>query len=99
MTTSQFVTAPKPAVRDSGVTIEARFRNPAMPSVVSQSDAMVKQISALPWLAESDVALEELGYSEDQIIRLRSDRAKTQSRSMLSSLFNSSQDTAEEGSE
>lgn len=86
-------------VRNSGVTIEARFRNPAMPSVVSQSDAMVKQISALPWLAESDVALEELGYSEDQIIRLRSDRAKTQSRSMLSSLFNSSQDTAEEGSE
>lgn len=67
------------AVRDSGVTIEARFRNPAMPSVVSQSDAMVKQISALPWLAESDVALEELGYSEDQIIRLRSDRLRSQS--------------------
>lgn len=87
------------AIRDSGLTIEARFRNPAMPSVVSQSDAMVKQISALPWLAESDVALEELGYSEDQIIRLRSDRAKTQSRSLLSSLFGSSQDTAEEGSE
>ena len=61
------------------MTIEARFRNPAMPSVVSQSDAMVKQISALPWLAESDVALEELGYSEDQIIRLRSDRLRSQS--------------------
>lgn len=67
------------AIRDSGLTIEARFRNPAMPSVVSQSDAMVKQISALPWLAESDVALEELGYSEDQIIRLRSDRLRSQS--------------------
>lgn len=65
-------------VRNSGVVIEARFRNPAMPSVVSQSDAMVKQISVLPWLAESDVALEELGYNEEQIQRLHSDRARWQ---------------------
>lgn len=70
-------------VSNSGVTIEARFKNPAMPSVVSQSDAMVKQISVLPWLAESDVALEELGYNEEQIQRLHSDRAKTQSRELL----------------
>lgn len=73
-------------VRNSGVAIEARFKNPAMPSVVSQSDAMVKQISVLPWLAESDVALEELGYNEEQIQRLHSDRAKQQSRSILQSL-------------
>lgn len=70
-------------VSNSGVTIEARFKNPAMPSVVSQSDAMVKQISVLPWLAESDVALEELGYNEEQIQRLHSDRAKAQSRELL----------------
>ena len=90
-------------VCNSGVTIEARFRNPAMPSVVSQSDAMVKQISALPWLAESDVALEELGYNEEQIQRLRSDRAKRQSRSLLSALASSTsaenQGEAGEGSE
>lgn len=65
-------------VRNSGVAIEARFKNPAMPSVVSQSDAMVKQISVLPWLAESDVALEELGYNEEQIKRLHADRARWQ---------------------
>lgn len=65
-------------VRNSGVAIEARFKNPAMPSVVSQSDAMVKQISVLPWLAESDVALEELGYNEEQIQRLHADRARWQ---------------------
>lgn len=65
-------------VRNSGVAIEARFKNPAMPSVVSQSDAMVKQISVLPWLAESDVALEELGYNEEQIQRLHADRAHWQ---------------------
>lgn len=65
-------------VRNSGVAIEARFKNPAMPSVVSQSDTMVKQISVLPWLAESDVALEELGYNEEQIQRLHADRARWQ---------------------
>lgn len=73
-------------IRDSGHTIEAKFRNPAMPSVVSQSDAMIKQISALPWLADSDVALEELGYSEEQILRLHSDRVKAQSRELLASM-------------
>lgn len=56
--------------------IGTRWRNPAMPSVVSQSDAMVKQISAIPWLSETEVALEELGYTDEQIIRLRSERRR-----------------------
>jgi len=62
--------------RAANLAIAAKFTNPAMPSVVSQSDAMVKQISALPWLADSDVALEELGYTDEKIQRLRSDRRK-----------------------
>lgn len=57
--------------------IQVNFGNPARPSIVSQSDAMVKQISALPWLAESDVALRELGYTEEQIIQLKSDRRRS----------------------
>ena len=73
-------------VQNSGVSIEARFKNPSMPSIVSQSSAMMNQISVLPWLAESDVALEELGYNEEQIQRLHSDRAKAQARSILSNL-------------
>lgn len=68
--------------RDAGTDVAARFRNPAIPSVVSQSDAMVKQVSAIPWLAESDVALEELGYSGEQIQRLRSDRRRSQSAAL-----------------
>ena len=68
---------------DRGLTVQAKFRNPAMPSVVSQSDAMVKMISVLPWMADSDVALEELGFSDDQIQRLRSDRDRSQSRALV----------------
>lgn len=66
-----------------GLAVQARFRNPAMPSIVSQSDAMTKMISAIPWLAESDVALEELGFTDEQIQRLRSDRAKAMSRDIV----------------
>ena len=72
-------------VAGEGLAVQAKFRNPAMPSVVSQSDAMVKMISVLPWLAESDVALEELGFSDDQMQRLRSDRAKATSRALVAS--------------
>lgn len=76
-------------VQNSGVSIEARFKNPSMPSIVSQSNAMMNQINVLPWLAESDVALEELGYNEEQIQRLHSDRAKAQARSLIESLTSS----------
>lgn len=63
--------------------IQARFRNPAMPSVVSQADAMTKMVAAIPWLAESDVVLEELGFTEEQIVRLRSARTRSQSSAIV----------------
>ena len=68
---------------DSEKALMPRFKNPAMPSIVSQSDAIIKQISALPWLAESRVALEELGYDEAKITRLISDKAKVEAQAML----------------
>lgn len=67
--------------------MQPRFRNPAMPSVVSQSDAIIKQVSAIPWIAESQVALEELGYTESQITRLMSDKRKAESKKALESLL------------
>ena len=70
-------------------TLQARFRNPAMPSVVSQSDGMVKQISAIPWLAETDVALEELGYDESQIMRLLDQKRKAEAGSVLDRILES----------
>lgn len=64
---------------DVAANVEAKFRNPARPSLVSQADAMCKIVQSFPWIAESDVALEELGFSDDQIMRLRSDRRRSQS--------------------
>ena len=63
-----------------------------MPSIVSQSDAMVKMISALPWLAESDVALEEFRFTDDQIQRLRSDRTRANGRQVVTAALGSPPD-------
>ena len=75
--------------------LATRWRNPAMPSVVSQSDAVVKQISAIPELAQTDVALEELGYSAEQIVRIRSQIKRAQAGGVLDRLLASMPTPAE----
>lgn len=64
-------------------TIKPRFRSPDRPSVASQTSAMIQQASVLPWLAESRVMLEELGYDDAQIVRLLSDKAKAEAKSLI----------------
>ena len=66
--------------------LAARFRDPAMPSIVSQSDAMVKQISAMQWIGETDVALEQLGYNDEQIQRMKSQKAQADAIASLTAL-------------
>lgn len=75
-----------------GLDVQAKFRNPAMPSIVSQADAMTKMISAIPWLADTDVALEEFGFSDDQIQRLKSDRAKARVSDAFASILSGAAD-------
>lgn len=73
--------------------LATRWGDPAHPSIVSQSDAIVKQISAMPWLAESSVVLEELGYSGAQIARLMSDKRRAEASGLLDRL--SAQETTD----
>lgn len=67
--------------------MQAKWRNPATPSVVSAADALVKQATVLPWLAESDVALEALGYDQATITRLRADKRRAESTGRLDALI------------
>lgn len=78
--------------------LNAHFRNPALPSIVSQSDAMVKQISAIPWLADTEVALEELGYDDSQITRLLDAKRRAEGRSLVSTLLAAKQAPEEDES-
>jgi hypothetical protein len=66
--------------------VQARWRNPSTPSVVSASDALVKQAAVIPWIADSEVALEMLGYDQPTITRLLADRRRSQARDTVAQL-------------
>ena len=68
---------------DEQRSVVPKFKNPLHPNAATQADAMTKMISALPWLADSDVALEEYGFPDDKIQRLRSDRARAKSQQIV----------------
>lgn len=68
-------------------TLQVKWKSPAMPSIVSQSDAVVKQVSCINWLGESDVILEELGYSDEQVQRLQSDRRRFEAKQAVAQVM------------
>lgn len=79
-------------LRDGGLPedatrISTHWRNPARPSIVSQSDAMIKQIQAIPELGRTDVALEELGYTRQQIARIRAQVEQSRGRDNLDAIL------------
>ena len=61
--------------------------SPAYPSVVSQSDAVLKQVQAIPKLANSDVMLEMLDFTDEQMQRIESDNKKAQASAAVMSLL------------
>ncbi len=72
----------------AGLTDEQRavmvhMRTPETVSVAGQSDAMLKRIQGLPYLAESDVAIEQLGFSDDQVPRVKAARDRYYARQMV----------------
>lgn len=56
---------PVAALDDRYTDFTPDFRNPAMPSIVSQTDAMVKIASVVPGFAGTDVFFEQIGFPED----------------------------------
>lgn len=59
------------------------FRNPAMPSIVSQTDAMVKIASVVPEFAGTDVFFEQLGFPEDMRRKAEAEIERAKSDSLL----------------
>lgn len=72
---------------DDAARISTHWRNPARPSIVSQSDAMIKQIQAIPEIGKTDVALEELGYTRQQIMRIRAQVEQSRGRDNLDAIL------------
>lgn len=58
---------------DGDTAAAAHFADPRKPSLVAQADAVLKAIQAVPKLAQSDYALEQLGITQADIIRINAD--------------------------
>lgn len=61
-------------------TIQPKWRDPRFLSRAAQADAGMKQLSAVPWLAETEVGLELLGLDEQQILRATAERRRAQAQ-------------------
>lgn len=71
--------------------IVANFKSPAMPSIVSQTDAMIKIASVVPEFAGTDVFYEQLGFPEDIRRRImRETEAKRREMAITNVLFGGS---------
>ena len=66
--------------------IEPKWRSPVYLSRAAQADAGLKQLQAVPWLAESEVGLELLGLDEQQIRRALADKRRAVGRGVLAEL-------------
>lgn len=73
-------------VPDAWRSIAPKWRSPVFLSKAAAADAGGKQLAAAPWLAETEVGLELLGLSEQQIQRALADRRRNSGRAVLAAL-------------
>jgi hypothetical protein len=66
--------------------MQASFRPAHLTTIGEASDAMLKQITAIPWIGDSTVALERLGYTQTEIERLLADKQRGQVTSLVGAL-------------
>ncbi|WP_234783396.1 phage portal protein [Mycolicibacter heraklionensis] len=68
-------------------TIDAKFRSPLYLSRAAQADAGLKQLTAAPWLAETEVGLELLGLDDQQIQRAMAEKRRVRVSSLMDRLM------------
>ena len=80
------------------LSVMVHMERPETTSAAAQSDSAMKRVSAFPWMATSDVIIEDLGYSSEQVERLKRDRDRYQSRQLITTAMSGTgQSAAEEG--
>lgn len=65
------------------VGLSSKWRNPAYVSKSAAADAASKMLSQLPWLAETDLALEMFGMDSEWVQRAQRERQKAQAHDRL----------------
>lgn len=64
------------------------FRNPAMPSIVSQTDAMTKLAAVVPGFAGTDVFWEQVGFAEDMRRKVQTETAANMGMQVVAAMTN-----------
>lgn len=77
--------------------VSARFKNPALVSLVSQSDAVVKIASCITGFGDSRVALELLGLDESQINRIETEKKMAMAMGSVTEALASLGDVTQDG--
>lgn len=75
-----------PAAREAYRTIGVQWGRWSESSEVSQAQASVARVSAIPWLAETDIELERIGLSPEEIERAKAQHLRQQSRQSILAL-------------
>ena len=75
-----------PAALAAYRTIRPQWGSWAQSSEVSQAQASLARVQAVPRLAETDVELEHMGYTRDEIERIQAQWARASSRSNIAAL-------------
>ncbi|MEN4400004.1 phage portal protein [Mycolicibacterium conceptionense] len=72
------------------LSIDTKWRPPAYLSRSAAADAGLKQLSAVPWLADTEVGLELLGLTDKQIRRAMSDKRRVSGRTTVQQIVDAS---------
>jgi hypothetical protein len=72
---------------DEARNIKPRFINPALPSTIQRADTIVKLISAFPFLANTDIALLEAGFTSEQLEEIRQEQRRSDTKSAIDVLL------------
>lgn len=72
------------SIPDDWASIDVKWRNPIYLSRAAEADAGAKQVAAAPeWLRETEVGLELLGLSRQQIDRALAERTRAEGRAVV----------------
>lgn len=74
-------------LEERGIRLAIQWRDPSKPSMAAVSDAMVKQAAVTPWLTETSVYWEKLGYSESERERLFAEKKSAQAAASIEGIL------------
>lgn len=68
--------------------LQVKWTPPAFPSPLSRAQAMQLEVSSIPWVADTTVALEAFGHDRAEITRMLADKTRSQAGSLIERLQN-----------